>query len=206
MGYFPFFVDIAGKKGVIVGGGAVALRKAEKLLPFGPSLTVIAPEILPRLAELPGAALLREPFRPELLAGADFAVAATDDRALNRRIAGLCRERGVPVNAVDDQNACTFLFPALVRRGQLTVGISTAGASPAAAAWVRGQIEEAIPPNFDGILALMERIRPVVKERFSDGKSRPAALKSIFAACLAAGRPLAETEWRAILEEREARP
>ncbi len=206
MSYFPFFADIAGKKGVIVGGGAVALRKAEKLLPFGPALTVIAPEILPRLAEIPGAALLREHFRPELLAGADFVIAATDDRALNRRIAGLCRERDIPVNAVDDRDACTFLFPALVRRGQLTVGVSTAGASPTAAAWVRGQIEDAIPPDFDEILDLMERVRPVVKGRFTGEKNRSAVLKQVFAACLAAGRPLAEAEWRAILEEGEARP
>ena len=125
------------------------------------------------------------------------------DEAFVRR---LCRERDIPVNAVDDRDACTFLFPALVRRGQLTVGVSTAGASPTAAAWVRGQIEDAIPPDFDEILDLMERVRPVVKGRFTGEKNRSAVLKQVFAACLAAGRPLAEAEWRAILEEGEARP
>ena len=119
MGYFPFFVDLEGQPGLIVGGGTVALRKADKLLPYGPHLTVVSPHILPELERIPGLTLSRREFSPADLDGMLFAIAATDDRDLNRRIAELCRERHIPVNAVDDREACSFLFPALVKRGDL---------------------------------------------------------------------------------------
>ena len=73
MGYFPFFVDLQGKAGLVVGAGAVARRKVEKLLPFGPRLRVVAPEICPALRELPGVTLDQRLFRPEDLEGVDFA-------------------------------------------------------------------------------------------------------------------------------------
>ncbi len=136
MGYFPFFMDLEGREGLVVGGGAVALRKLQKLLPYGPRLTVAAPELLAEIEALPGLTRLRRSFAPAMLEGKGFVIAATDDREVNRGIAALCRERGIPVNAVDDKEQCTFLFPALVKRGYLTVGVSTAGASPSAAAWV----------------------------------------------------------------------
>ena len=141
MGYFPFFVDLTGKEGLIVGGGTVALRKVEKLLPYGPHLPVAAPEVLPELDSCPELTLLRRPFAPELLENKAFVIAATDDAAVNREISALCQERGIPVNVVDDPDQCTFLFPALVKRGDLSVGISTTGASPTAAVWLKQQVE-----------------------------------------------------------------
>ena len=122
MAYFPFFVELSGRSGLIVGGGAVALRKAGKLLPYGPKLTVVAPEILPQLAALPGVQLLARPFQPQDLDGQSFVIAAADDPAVNRLVASLARERGIPVNAADSKEVSTFLFPALVRRGELSVG------------------------------------------------------------------------------------
>lgn len=80
MGYFPFFVDLQGKAGLVVGAGAVARRKVEKLLPFGARLRVVAPEICPALRELPGVTLDQRLFRPEDLEGVDFAVAAAGQR------------------------------------------------------------------------------------------------------------------------------
>lgn len=133
MGYFPFFVQLQHVPGLIVGGGTVALRKAEKLLPYGPKLTVVAPDICPELAALPSLTLVRRPFRGEDVGRMAFVIAASGDRALNHRVARLCREKGIPVNVVDDKEACSFLFPALVKRGELSVGISSAIAIPAAA-------------------------------------------------------------------------
>lgn len=145
MAYFPFFVDLTGQRGLIAGGGTVALRKAEKLIPYGPALTVAAPDLLPGFEALPGLTLLRRPFTPRLLEGMRFVIAATGDPALNHRIAALCRERGVLVNVVDDRDWCTFLFPALVREGPLSVGISTGGASPTGAVWVKERLEGLLP-------------------------------------------------------------
>lgn len=137
MAYFPMFVELEGRPCLIVGGGAVALRKARKLLPYGPCLTVVAQSFVPELEALEGAALCRRAFRPRDVEGQALVVAATGDGALNREIAALCRARRIPVNAVDDKDNCTFLFPALVRRGPLSIGISTGGASPTAAVYVK---------------------------------------------------------------------
>ena len=204
MGYFPFFVQIESAPALIVGGGTVALRKAEKLLPYGPRLTVVAPEICPELAALPSLTLVRRPFRAEDVEEMVFVIAAAGDRALNHQVARLCRERGIPVNVVDDKEACSFLFPALVKRGELSVGISTGGSSPTAAIWLKEQIADLLPEGLEAILAWLEEQRPLLKARWPEERSRARGFSALFAACLAAGRPLAEEEREQCLKEAEA--
>lgn len=193
MAYFPFFVDLEGQRGLIVGGGTVALRKAEKLLPYGPALTVVAPEPVSELAALP-VTLVRRSFQETDLDRADFVIAATDDENENHRISALCRGRNIPVNVVDDKAACSFLFPALVRRGSLSVGVSTGGSSPTAAIWLKKQIEAILPEQTEEILTWLEEQRPILKERLPDQRARAACFARLFAACLALGRPLTEQE------------
>lgn len=96
MAYFPFFVDLSGRRGLVAGGGAVAARKVEKLLPYGPQLTVVAPRISAGIARQAGVTLVERPFYPGDLDGCDFAVAATGCRETNARIAALCRARSIP--------------------------------------------------------------------------------------------------------------
>lgn len=204
MGYFPFFVDITGREGLIVGGGSVALRKAEKLLPFQPHLTVAAPDILPELAALPGITGLRQPFSPELLAEKAFVIAATDDSALNRAIADLCHAQRIPVNVVDNRDACTFLFPALVQQGPLTVGISTSGASPQGAVYVKHLLEGALPEDFGAILEQLAALRPLVLAHLPQEHQRSACFAALLSACLAQGRPLTEEELAAHFAREEA--
>lgn len=199
MAYFPFFMDLAGREGLIVGGGAVAARKAEKLLPFGPRLTVAAPEILPELEALPGLTLVRRAFAPSMLEGKFFVIAAADHREVNREIAALCRARGILVNAVDDKDACTFLFPALARRGELTVGVSTAGASPSAAVWVKERVEDLLPENFGELLEYLSSLRPLVRERVPEER-RAGVFSRLFALCLEGGFPLEEEALEEVLE------
>lgn len=187
MGWFPFFIRLEGKRGLLVGGGRVALRKAEKLLPFGAQLTVVAPCICPPLAALPGLTLCRRAFADSDLSPApDFVIAATGDRALDRRIAALCRTRRILVNVVDDPAACGFYFPALVQRGRLCIGISTGGASPTAAAWLRQKIEALLPPGFDGILDRLAARREAVKAEGGSEAKRAERLQQAFALELAA--------------------
>lgn len=187
MGWFPFFIQLEGARGLLVGGGRVALRKAEKLLPFGAQLTVVAPCICPPLAALPGLTLCRRAFADSDLSPApDFVIAATGDRALDRRIAALCRTRRILVNVVDDPAACGFYFPALVQRGRLCIGISTGGASPTAAAWLRQKIEALLPPGFDGILDRLAARREAVKAESGSEAKRAERLQQAFALELAA--------------------
>lgn len=187
MGWFPFFIQLEGARGLLVGGGRVALRKAEKLLPFGAQLTVVAPCICPPLAALPGLTLCRRAFADSDLSPApDFVIATTGDRALDRRIAALCRARRILVNVVDDPAACGFYFPALVQRGRLCIGISTGGASPTAAAWLRQKIEALLPPGFAGILDRLAARREAVKAEGGSEVKRAERLQQAFALELAA--------------------
>ncbi len=200
MAYFPFFMDLEGREGLIVGGGAVALRKLQKLLPFGPRLTVAAPELLEEIQALPGLTLLRRAFDPAMLEGKFFVIAATGSREENRKIAALCRERGILVNAADSKEDCGFLFPALVKQGDLTVGISTAGTSPSAAAWVKRRAAGQLPEDFGDMLAYLASLRPLVKARVPE-KRRAAVFSRLFSACLEGGFPLEEAALAAVLEE-----
>jgi len=200
MGYFPFFMDLEGRDGLIVGGGAVALRKVQKLLPYGPRLTVAAPEVLPELEALPGVTLLRQPFSPAMLEGRFFVIAATDEPEVNRTTAALCRERGILVNAVDDKDSCAFLFPALVKRGDLSAGVSTAGDSPSAAAWVRERLEALLPEDFGALLSYLGALRPEVRRRVPEEARRAAVFSRLFSACMEKGVPLEEGTLTVILE------
>ncbi|MCM1122991.1 MAG: bifunctional precorrin-2 dehydrogenase/sirohydrochlorin ferrochelatase [Eubacterium sp.] len=196
MGYFPFFIDITGKKGVIVGGGKVAARKVEKLLAFEPNLTVIAPRIEKcirmqeeTLSEDAADSLFLEEreFQIEDLVGADFVVAATDDEMLNGRISDYCKARRIPVNVVDDREKCFFLFPALVKEGSLTVGISTDGRSPVTASWVREEVSRIIPAGLGDIIDLLGQIRPQVLESDVPEAIRKDILQKMFLYCLEKG-------------------
>lgn len=194
MAYFPFFVDLSQREGLIVGGGAVALRKVEKLLPYGPRLTVCAPRICPALEGLDRVALLRQPFQPEVLEGRDFVLAATDDPEVNETVSRLCQARGIPVNVADDKALCTFLFPALVRRGPLSIGISTGGASPKGAVYLKEQIEALLPPEFGALLEALAQLRPAIQAQVPQAQVREALFARLFAESLRRGGPLSREE------------
>ena len=118
---FPLFVDLSGKQAVLIGGGAVSARRAEVLLRFGAAVTVIAPE---RKAPFPdGVTHLSRPYAPGDLEGAFLAVAATDDRAVNRAVGEEARIRGIPVSVSDCPEECTFFFPAICEGETLIAGV-----------------------------------------------------------------------------------
>ena len=189
MACFPFFVDLKGVPGLVIGGGRVALGKVERLLPFGPRLTVTAPAILPELEAVPGLTLRRRPFLEDDLDGAALEVAAAGP-ATHRRAAALCRERRIPVNVVDDREASTFLFPALLRRGELTVGVSTGGCSPTAAAELRDRFARCLPDGIEDILDYLGSVRPWVRSEVEETARREAVLRALCRRCLELGRPL----------------
>lgn len=194
MAYFPFFIDIEGQDGLIVGGGRIADQKVGKLRPFGARLTVIAPVIQKQLREDQTLICLEREFTDSDLEGRDFVIAATDDRKLNAYISRICREKGILVNAVDDRENCGFLFPALVKEGKLTVGVSTAGASPQIAATLRSRIEQELPDQIESVLDYLESIRELAKSRIGDGERRAVFLKETAVYCMEINRPLSMEE------------
>lgn len=196
MSVFPFFVELEGKRCLVIGGGRVARRKAEALLPFGAEVTLVAPEI----EDIPGLTCWQRPFREEDLEGFDFVIAAAGDAAVNARAAEICHARGIPVNRADEQDLKGFLFPALIRRGELTVGISTGGASPAAAGYIRHLLEAALPEKTGEILAYLRSAREGVKARLPQGRRRAQLLRSMAGESLRKGAPLTPAEERALEE------
>jgi len=148
---FPLFVELEGRPCVVIGGGAVAERKVEGLLAVGAVVTVVSPELDPALARLAIAGRIAHVARPYAagdLAGATLAFAATDDGGVNAEVAREGRARRVWVNAADDPAHCDAILPAIVRRGAITVAVSTGGASPALARAVRERIEAALPEAY----------------------------------------------------------
>lgn len=193
MAYFPFFVDLEGQRGLIVGGGTVALRKAEKLLPYGPALTVVAPEPVSELAALP-VELTRREFQPEDLDRADFVIAATDNEEENYRISALCQGRKIPVNVVDDKEACSFLFPALVRRGNPVRGCLHRGQQPHCRHLAEGTDRRAAARADGGNFDLAGGAAAPFKGVPAGSAGAGACFARLFAACLERGRPLTEEE------------
>lgn len=161
--HFPLFIELNDVRCLVVGSGSVASRKAEALRAFGASVSVVSPETCGR------------GFRSEDLDGCALVVAATDDAALNAQIAGLCRARAIPVNVVDDPANCTFHFPAIARKGCLTVAVGTEGACPRAAKRLRDRIAHKLLP--DDFVAAVERLgtqRDELKRRYPDAPARAA--------------------------------
>ena len=196
MAYFPFFIDIENKKGLIVGGGRIAAHKAEKVKPFGVKITIIAPDIMDKLKQDPAFMCEERPFVPEDIEGCAFVIAATDDRELNHRISALCQEKGILVNVVDDKDYCGFLFPSLVKEGKLTAGISTAGASPQIAAELRSRMARELPNQMEEILDYLESIREPAKKMIADDRIRARFLKETAQLCMDENRVPDEEETR----------
>ena len=173
--YFAAFLDLRGKPGVVVGGGAVAALKAETLLRSGVRLTVIAPRLGERLAELVmlGAARHEDRrFQPGDLVGAEIAMAATDDAAVNTAVAAAARALKIPVNVADDAASSTFIMPSVVDRPPLQIAISSAGTSPVLARKLRTIIESVVPFAFGRLAALAGRFRAASKRRYPDPEAR----------------------------------
>jgi precorrin-2 dehydrogenase/sirohydrochlorin ferrochelatase len=181
MGYYPVLLDLAGRRCVMVGGGIIAGRRVDGLLTAGARVTVISPRLTRTLAALAAEGRIdheaRE-YRDGDLDGADLAFVATDAGEVNAAVAREARARGVWINAADDPARCTFILPALVRRGDLTVAVATGGSSPALARAIREELETYLTDDYAILAAIAAEARREVR---------------------AAGRPVTADAWRRAL-------
>lgn len=162
MRYFPAFLDLHEKRCIIVGAGQVAERKARILLRAGAAVDVIGPALTSGLSILKEKRKIRH--RPRLyrsgdLAGAFLVVAATDNRAVNERIAREAKKKNILLNVVDDPPLCNFIVPSWVERGDLLIALSTSGKSPALARSLRQRFEREIGPEYALWLNLLGEVR-----------------------------------------------
>ena len=165
--YYPAFLDLKDRPCMVVGGGVIAERKVKALLDCGAEVNIISPEITPRLrrrVEKGQVSYISRPYQERDCEGIYLLIAATDDMRLNRSVGMEARKAGAIVNVVDDPAYCDFIAPSLVRRGDITFAISTAGASPALARWLRTQIQTQFPSEFGRLATLLSQVRLQLKK------------------------------------------
>lgn len=168
MKYYPVFLRVAGRGCVVIGGGKVAEQKVESLLKAGARVTVISPELSPRLTALAATQAIECRQRPYVtgdLSACFLAYAASDDEHVQLRVAEEARAAGVLLNAVDRPQLCDFIAPAVVERGNLAVAISTGGTSPALAKRIRQDLEEVFGSEYELTLDLLGRLRQCLAVR-----------------------------------------
>jgi uroporphyrin-III C-methyltransferase / precorrin-2 dehydrogenase / sirohydrochlorin ferrochelatase len=175
---YPVFLRLEGRRVVLVGGGPVAAGKLPALLEAGARVTVIAPEVSAEL-ERPGVTVLRRPFASADLDGASFVVAAAPPE-VNRAVAAAAEARGLFVNAVDDADSASALLGGVVRRGGVTVAVSTGGRAPALAGLLREALEAVLPDDVGAWVEIGERARAGWKQRgLPIGERRPLLLQAL---------------------------
>jgi len=164
--YYPVFLNISGRKCVVVGGGQVALRKVRVLLEHGADVEVISPDLFPELAQLATNGkikALNRAYRLGDLVNASVAIAATDNSEINQQVVAEARRRAVLVNVVDDAENSDFIVPSYLRRGEVTIAVSTAGRSPALARKIRTRLEKELGDEYASLIRLIVEVRAKVK-------------------------------------------
>ena len=175
MDYLPIFIDLRDRRCLLVGGGEVATRKTDLLLQAGAAVQAVAPVLGPGMQALVDDGRIgyrNGKFQEPDLDGAQLVIAASDDRAVNARVAELADSRGVPVNVVDDPALCRFIMPAIIDRSPVLAAVSTGGASPVLARLIRGRLEALIPAAFGRLAALAGEFREQVRRRIADPTQR----------------------------------
>jgi len=175
---YPVFLRLEGRRVLLVGGGKVAAAKLPALIEAGARVAVVAPVISPELAR-PGVQLRREPFSPADLEGAFFVVSAAPPE-VNRAVAAAAEARGLFVNAVDDADAASAWLGGVLRRGDVTLAISTAGRSPGLAGLLREALDRLLPEDLKAWVELAETLRQGWKaDGVPIGDRRPLLLRAL---------------------------
>jgi precorrin-2 dehydrogenase/sirohydrochlorin ferrochelatase len=179
---FPLLQALQGKKIVVIGGGSVAERKIRSLLECEARVTAIAPSLTPGLSELAASQKIEHAarsYRAGDLAGATLAFVATDDPEVSAAAAGEANRLGVPVNVVDQPRLCTFVIPAVLRRGRLTIAVSTGGASPAWAGRIKERLAEEFTEEYAQLLDALARVRRDCQQSIDDPARRQLILRKL---------------------------
>ncbi len=165
--YYPVYLNLRGRRCVIVGGGTVSESKISRLLDSGADICVVSPDATPGIRQFVADGTVRweqRKYRPGDLEGAFIAIAATNVREVNRSIFEEAEERGVMLNAVDDPPNCSFIAPSIVRRGPVTLAISTGGVSPALARKLRESLQSSNDLAWADLSSVMSVARSHLRE------------------------------------------
>lgn len=174
--YYPVFLDLNGRRCVVIGGGNVALRKVKPLLDSGALVEVISPRLCSGLKQLENDKkinVIGRKFQPGDLTGAFIAIAATANLQTNAAVAAEGLEKSVMVNVVDDPARCDFILPSYCRRGGIILAVSTSGMSPALARKIMSRLEKEFGPEYGTLAAITQKVRARLKrEKIKINSSR----------------------------------
>jgi len=193
MGFYPLLLELEGRPVVVVGGGAVGERKVEGLLAVGAAVTVVSPHVTPTLrehAEAGRIAFVERAYREGDLEGAALVFTALGDPRTTATVAAEARRRGIWLNAADDPTHCTFILPAVVRRGPLTISVASGGATPALTRALREYLEAALGTEWAALAELAAAARRELRAtgRAADGETWRRALAADVRALVAEHR------------------
>jgi len=177
--YYPILLSIQDKKCVVIGGGNVAWRKVCSLKEAGARVTVVSPEFCPEMEKETGIDRIQKKYEEGFLSGAWVVIASTDDEEVNKKIYYDSVKRGILVNVVDRPEYCSFIVPATVSRGDLSISISTGGASPALARNIRESLEKQFGDEYGEFAKLLSETRRKVLSEIPDETIRRDILQRI---------------------------
>jgi precorrin-2 dehydrogenase / sirohydrochlorin ferrochelatase len=184
MAYVPIFLDVTGRRGLVIGGGEVAARKVATLLDAGAMVTVVSPLLIDALALLVREGridYLARAYAPGDMSGAMLVYAATDDPELHLRLHAEAGARGIPLNVADEPALCSFIAPAILTRGALQIAVSTGGASPALAKRIVQRLERLFGHEYAPALEVMRAARRHLKSDEPNIKLRAKKLTALAA-------------------------
>jgi precorrin-2 dehydrogenase/sirohydrochlorin ferrochelatase len=179
MAKYPIYLELGGRRVVVVGGGAVAVRKAQTLLATGARLVIVSKDIdntLTVLCRGTKAELIKSRYSKDYLAGAVLVIATTNKPELNRRIYNDCQELEILCNVVDEPELADFFVPAVVKRGDLQIAIGTEGYCPAYAGHLRKKLEQMFTDKHGEFLAELEKVRQNIINDVPEPAERKALL------------------------------
>ena len=177
--FYPIYLNVKGKKCVIIGGGKVAYRKACSLREAGADTVVVSPEFCPEIADEGGLTLVKENYDERFLDGALLVIASTDNEAINQKVALDAGKRDIIINVVDYPELCSFIVPSTINRGDLCISISTGGASPAVAKRIRVELESIFGVEYEGYLDLLNKMRDIAMTEVKDKAKRRKILQRL---------------------------
>ena len=179
MAKYPIFLELGSRRVVVIGGGAVAVRKVQALLSAGARVVVVAErmdELMTALCQGTDAELVKSKYSKSYLAGALLAIAATNNQQLNKQIYKDCQELEVLCNVVDVPELCDFFVPAVVKRGKLQIAIGTEGQCPAYAGHTRKKLETIFTEQHGEFLDELEKLRKNIIHNITDPADRKTLL------------------------------
>ena len=201
MSYFPFFTDISQKNALIAGGGKTALRKAEILLSFGARVSVVSPFICSEIEKNQLIKKIPRCFSKDDLNGVFMVVAATNDSKTNALISRLCFEKGIPVNVVDNIELCSFIFPSIVKNGDIVCSISSGGKSPSVTQYIKNELIKILPPYLEDINNRIGALRDKIKSSVPNASLREEIFKDIFSLLITTKNTSSDTDIENIIKK-----